>query len=70
MSELEKKLEKAQELKRDLDEAQRVVMLKGGQLEDVLKDVFQNHLGIDKDKKEVHLPDLLMQAFKKGKLEV
>lgn len=68
MSELEKKLSQAVALKNEVDEAQRALMLKGGMLDDLMKDAFIKDLGVDKDAKDMPLPTILMRVYQAGYL--
>lgn len=63
---LKEKLEKLSELQSDLKEAERVVMMKGGLMNDLIKDIATSHFGFAKDTKEFPLVGLLNGAFQAG----
>lgn len=63
---LKEKLEKLTELQSDLKEAERVVMMKGGLMNDLIKDIATTHLGFAKDTQQFPLVDLLNGAYKAG----
>lgn len=67
MTDLEKKLEQSTTLHREVQAAQQSVLMKSGQLNDLMQDIAVNHFGFSKETKEYSLPDLLKKAYLEGK---
>lgn len=67
MTDLQKMIEKAKELKNELMELERSAMMKAGQLEDLVKEILKKHLGHTDDK--FNIPDLIDKAYSAGQLQ-
>lgn len=67
MTELEKKLEKLDDLHSEMREANRVLTMKTGQFEDLLKEITQKHLSIPADQKEISISTLIRNSYLAGK---
>jgi len=66
MTELEKKLDKAVELRHNLIEAEMNVKMKAGLFEDMMKSISAD-VGFATDAKEISLPDLMKKIYQAAK---
>lgn len=63
MTELERKIDLAVKLQVELKETNSALMLKSGQLEDLLKDIAVSELGFSKEIKELSIPELMKKTY-------
>lgn len=66
MTEFMKQIGQVIEMKGQLKEAQSAMLLKGGVLDDMIKEIAKKHLKVPADQKEVDLPELLKNAYEAG----
>lgn len=64
---IEEKLNKIESLQSDIKEGERVLMMKTGQMNDLLKDLAENDLGFPKDSKQYALSELLSKVYQAAK---
>jgi len=69
MTELEKKLQQGVNLQTDIKRLNEDLLMKQGQLGDLLQDIAVSEFGYAKESKEYSLPDLLLRAYNKSKLQ-
>lgn len=66
MTEFLKQIEKVIEMQVQLKEQQSAMVLKGGTLDDMIKEIAKKHLKVSAEQKEVNLPELLKNAYEAG----
>lgn len=67
MTELEKKIEAMIQLSKEASEAERVLKMKNGLMDDLMKELLIEHLGYPKDMTKIPFGEILEKVYLAGK---